>query len=557
MVQVLGGPDANHLSAVTNTAGADGYTISAGDINALGSGTGSFFDFGFGPVSGVTANSNAVLQVVAWYGTAIGASALWTQSTGSDPAPSGSPPPVPTPASLNLPGPIYIFTSGSGPSVPPAPRTPGPAGTDPEGPQGVPSGANYGCELWLEAGVSNSVVLLTLHNTKAGEAYQIWSRTNLWQTDWTHEITNVLATSNLTRTNIALGHRANLFLRASGTNLISVVFDGLSEADTRLATPDCMGAVGPNHYVELINKGIAVYDKCGNLVVKTNSDNFFAIGTNSLSMVDPRILYDRQSDRWVACAIDLNSSNVILSVSRTSDPSDLAGGWTNRWLSVHQPGLGTDFTTMGLDANGIYVTVLHYDPSVSPGTNAGHTVVAVKKPEIYQDVFETNTLSVNGVVNGDPIWTLQPTVNFDSVPASAPAWFLTKGAPALGPTYQGGRLYFRRLQWTNGTAGWAGDWLEVTNTGANYRDYYDLDGTNGIAFATSGLYAPDEGGTNISLYGVGSRLGGGGDSEPRSLDLPNRRPRGQHRGVYQYQRPGGHDRGSVGLAMVQGADQRR
>ena len=65
MVQVLGGPDANHLSAVTNTAGADGYTISSGDINALGSGTGSFFDFGLGPVAGVTATSNAALQVVA------------------------------------------------------------------------------------------------------------------------------------------------------------------------------------------------------------------------------------------------------------------------------------------------------------------------------------------------------------------------------------------------------------------------------------------------------------------------------------------------------------
>ncbi len=511
MVQVLGGPDANHLSAVTNTAGVDGSTISSGDINALGSGTGSFFDFGFGPVSGVTATSNAVLQVVAWYGTAIGASALWTQATGSDPAPSGSPPPIPTPAILNLPGPVYIFTSGSGPSLPPGLTTPGPTGAGSEGPQGVPSGASYGCELWLEAGVSNNVVVLTLHNVKAGEAYQIWSRTNLWQTDWAHEITNLIATSSLTQTSIALGQRPNLFLRASGTNMLSVVFDGLSAADTRISPPDSMGAVGPNHYVELINKGIAVYDKCGNLVVKTNSDNFFAVGTNAVSAVDPRILYDSQSNRWVACALDLGSSNVILAVSRTSDPSDLAGGWTNRWLSVHQSGLGTDFTTLGLDANGIYVTVLHYDPSVSPGTNAGHTVVAIKKPEIYQDVFVTNVLSVDGIVNGDPIWTLQPAVNFDSVATNGCAWFVTKGAPNLGPPYQGGQLYYRRLQWTGNTVGWVeGNWLVVTNTGANYRDYYDLDGTNGIAFATTGIYAPEaywQGGTNISLFGAGSRLG--------------------------------------------------
>lgn len=508
MVQVLGGPDANHLSAVTNTLGIDGYTITSSDVNAMGSGTGSYFDYSFGPVAGVTASNNAVLQVVAWHGNDVGASAQWTQATGSDPAPSGSPPPVPTPTKLNLPGPVYIFANGSRPSGgggPPIGGGAGPlGGSGPLGPLGGGSGSS--CELWLEATTNSNGVLLTLHNTKSGNAYQVSGNTNLWQVNW-FPVTNFVANANLSQVVIPLNYGPDLFLRASTTNLLSVVFDGLSEADTRQTPPDCMGAVGPNHYVELLNKGIAVYDKCGNLIVKTNADKFFGTGIGSVSAVDPRILFDAQSNRWVASAIDLASSNVVLAVSRTSDPSDLIGGWTNRWLSVHQAGLGTDFTTMGLDGNGVYVTVLHYDPSVNPGTNAGHTLVGIKKPEIYQGAFVTNTLQVSGVVNGDPIWTLQPAVNFDSVATNGPAWFVTKGAPSLSP-YQGGKLYFRRLQWTGNSATWADtNWLEITNTGSNYRNYYDLDGTNGNAFATSGLYAPEEGGPAISLYGVGSRFG--------------------------------------------------
>ncbi len=118
IVEVLGGLDAAHLAPVTNTSGACSYTVSSGDLNALGPGTGSFFDYSFGPVAGVGANGTAFLQVVAWYGTASGASAVWSQPAGSDAVPSGEPPPVPSPASLRVPGPVYLF--GSGGSAPAA-----------------------------------------------------------------------------------------------------------------------------------------------------------------------------------------------------------------------------------------------------------------------------------------------------------------------------------------------------------------------------------------------------------------------------------------------------
>ncbi len=522
MVQVLGGPDANHLSAVTNTLGVDGSTISSGDINALGSGTGSFFDFGFGPVSGVSATSNAVLQVVAWYDTAIGASALWTQATGSDPAPSGSPPPVPTPAILNLPGPIYILASGSAPSVPPGLTTSEPTGA---GSQGPLEGAGAGCGLSLAANTTSSnAILLTLFHTRPGQTYQIWSLTNLWLTNWVLE-SSLVAAGDSAQTNIAMGQRPDLFLRAwefrdYQTNL---VFKGLTHYSNNVTLvpnyiPDTMGAVGPNQFVELLNGFIAVYDKSGNLISQAYTTNFFAVTNAGTSyptsdlMLDPRILYDQQSQRWVACAIDGGnnpSQQAILAVSNGDNPTNLATGWTKYLVPVQRANLLTDFTTLGLDANGIYLAVAHYGSENGVSTNAGHTVVAIKKPQIYTNQFVS---TIFRLTNGLPFFTIQPVVNFDAVSASDFAWFVAKGLPDYGTNYQGGAIWYGRLQWTNTTAvGLDTNWFVVSNSGPTYRDYYDLDGTGSLTLPTNGVFAPQPAGpggqtNSLSLYGAGSRL---------------------------------------------------
>ncbi len=192
IVEVLGGPDAAHLAPVTNTSGTYYYTVSPGDLNALGSGTGSFFDYSFGPVAGVVSNGPAFLRVVAWYGTASGASAVWSQPAGSEAVPSGEPPPRPTPASRRLPGPVYLW--GSGASAP-ANRRPGgtgaPAGTAPGTPVagGASAGAKYSSsDFWLEiTGVDDAYAYLILHGTTAGAYYDLLTKTNLNDPYWAAE----------------------------------------------------------------------------------------------------------------------------------------------------------------------------------------------------------------------------------------------------------------------------------------------------------------------------------------------------------------------------------
>jgi hypothetical protein len=93
-------------------------------------------------------------------------------------------------------------------------------------------------------------------------------------------------------------------------------------------------------------------------------------------------------------------------------------------------------------------------------------------------------------------------------PAGGIAWFVAAGPPDAGTNYQGGPVLYRRLQWMGTNAAWADtNWIEVSNPGPTYRDYYELSGTNFNSVPTTGISAPQLGTTNgINLYLIGSRL---------------------------------------------------
>jgi hypothetical protein len=281
-----------------------------------------------------------------------------------------------------------------------------------------------------------------------------------------------------------------------------------------------MGAVGPNHFVEILNSYIAVFDKSsGARREDTNSINFF-FATPGLTnnAIDPRIVYDQQAERWIAVAIDYSGSkNIRLAVTTNNNPLGLTN-WTRYEIPMSIPDCDTDHATLGVDGNGIYITAVHRTVG---GTNlpynAGHTVIAIKKPDIYLGANITNILTrIELGTNGSEtkVWTIQPAVNFDSVTTNAYAWLVAKGPPQLGSNYQGGAILYRRLQWSNTTALMVDtNWIAVEPwSGANYRNYYDIEGTNQtIASSASNVRAPQPpaplGETKrINLGYVGSRL---------------------------------------------------
>jgi hypothetical protein len=111
-------------------------------------------------------------------------------------------------------------------------------------------------------------------------------------------------------------------------------FEGISKAELTGGgcslseeASDDSGAVGPNHYVQVVNVALAVFDKTGNRVAgPIATTTFWAnqpdCGGNQV-WTDAVVIYDRHADRWVISRPGglPNGADLCLAVSQTSDPT--------------------------------------------------------------------------------------------------------------------------------------------------------------------------------------------------------------------------------------------
>ena len=156
---------------------------------------------------------------------------------------------------------------------------------------------------------------------------------------------------------------------------IGLNFTGANQGNTDNSSfaPDTMGAVGPDHIVEMLNGVYTVYDKAtGQQLQRMNLNTFWSQagrrGPETLSpdhAIDSRVLYDPTTDRWYAVSLDCcNTNRVFLGVSISPDPTfpvaDLTRGWKGFALDVFPSGdtntRNADYPSLGFDADGVYVT---------------------------------------------------------------------------------------------------------------------------------------------------------------------------------------------------------
>jgi hypothetical protein len=113
-----------------------------------------------------------------------------------------------------------------------------------------------------------------------------------------------------------------------------VTFEGVNnEANftfygRRFLPPDPVGAVGPNHYVEMVNVAFAVYDKEGTLLKGPLPLGSLWAGFSVPGCAgragDPIVIYDRRADRWIMAQFTPRSPTPIyncVAISQTSDPT--------------------------------------------------------------------------------------------------------------------------------------------------------------------------------------------------------------------------------------------
>src|SRR5437667_4895136 len=160
-------------------------------------------------------------------------------------------------------------------------------------------------------------------------------------------------------------------------------FEGLSNQDDfnlygfRVNPPDPDGEVGPNHYVELINLVLGVFDKQGNrLVGPTKIGDLwtgFAIPDCTDPSGDPVVLYDQLEDRWLLSQFTTSGLSDptkpfwnCVAISTTGDPT---GTYYRYAFETTSDGIFyfPDYPKYGLWRNSYILTTREFGPTVEYG----------------------------------------------------------------------------------------------------------------------------------------------------------------------------------------------
>jgi hypothetical protein len=151
-------------------------------------------------------------------------------------------------------------------------------------------------------------------------------------------------------------------------------FEGLSNQDNfnvfgaRVNPPDPIGAVGPNHYVQMVNLVFAVYSKQGTLLLGPAHIGSlwagFAVPDCTDLSGDPVVLYDRFVDRWILTQFTTRGPQYYncVAISQTSNP---AGAYYRYAFSTGAN--FPDYPKYGIWNDSYVITTREFGPTVEYG----------------------------------------------------------------------------------------------------------------------------------------------------------------------------------------------
>ena len=190
------------------------------------------------------------------------------------------------------------------------------------------------------------------------------------------------------------------------------------------APPDPNGDVGPNHYVQVVNTDLAVFDKNGVPIYGPVPINTlwsgFGGGCQTNNDGDPTVLYDPMADRWIISQFSVSTTPYLqcVAVSATNDPT---GSYYRYAFSY-----GTDFpdySKIGVWPDAYYIT---FNIFTNGQAFAGAEICAYDRVKMLagmpatQQCFNTTT-SYGGLLPADLDGARQP-------PAGSPNYIVGLGA---------------------------------------------------------------------------------------------------------------------------------
>lgn len=144
-------------------------------------------------------------------------------------------------------------------------------------------------------------------------------------------------------------------------------FDGLSTVSASRTgqlffPPDSQVGVSPTKVVLAANVGMRMTDRNGENAVSRNLNTFF--GETGSTIFDPRVYYDRLSERFFISAVRVNDpvSRLYVAVSRSSNPESLTAptDWCNYEIDTQRQNSWADFPQMGVNEKWLAISTNHF-----------------------------------------------------------------------------------------------------------------------------------------------------------------------------------------------------
>ncbi len=192
--------------------------------------------------------------------------------------------------------------------------------------------------------------------------------------------------------------------------------NGAGLSQPTVAPPDSTGAIGVDHYVEMVNQQIGVYNRSLQLLASSDNGSFMGAPAG-LTVTDPQIQWDGVGGHWLYAALGVatGSNMLIFGWSKTPDPSDLVNGWCRFGISRGQ--WLDDYPKLGHDDNYMSIGTNVYDDSGGTYAFATANIFAIRKPQPGDASCSVDTVAyVADAAN--PLRNADGSLAFTPVPAN-------------------------------------------------------------------------------------------------------------------------------------------
>jgi len=183
--------------------------------------------------------------------------------------------------------------------------------------------------------------------------------------------------------------------------------------------PDTNGAIGPDHFVEMVNSNYAVYTRTGVPVQRMTMREFWGQAGVPFGLdeapVGPSVAFDSTEGRWYVSAINTTADGLAqgtdlrVAVSRGDDPTE---GFIGFKIHLHDLYVANgDQPMMGYNGSGLFLTMFDFDADFNPTSS---TLVVLPKSDLlaHKPRVDRGTVFQN-LSHADAGEFLVPTIDLD------------------------------------------------------------------------------------------------------------------------------------------------